>query len=106
MILCISVVLVVMSSFSLKISVNLDFLTFSHFFSSVVFLSFRTFFFFFFGQSIFPVLFSCLYECSCSSVNFSKRIILGSLSNSSEISISFGSVVGALLVSLGGILHA
>ena len=47
MILCISVVLVVMSSFSLKISVNLDFLTFSHFFSSVVFLSFKTFFFFF-----------------------------------------------------------
>ena len=48
--------------------------------------------------------FICLSLFSCRSLNFPKRIILNSLCNSLWISISLGSVLGALVVSFGSYL--
>ena len=45
---------------------------------------------------VFLILFSCLSVFSCSSLNFLKRIILNSLCDTSSVSISLESVVGAI----------
>lgn len=50
------------------------------------------------------IIFLILLVFSCSSLNFLKKIILNSLSDSLEMSISLGSVIGVLLVSFGGII--
>lgn len=50
------------------------------------------------------IIFLILLVFSCSSLNFLKKIILNSLSDSLEMSISLGSVIGVLLVSFGGVI--
>ena len=55
---------------------------------------------------VFSVTISFPFLAVCSSLNFIKMNILNSLSGSSQIFISLGSVIEALLASFGGVRSA